>query len=60
MVERESITQLADRVEIDDGYLGGERSGGKVGRGSENKVPFIAAVEMTFSRSPEACCVFAS
>jgi hypothetical protein len=31
---------------IDDAYLGGERSGGKVGRGSENKVPFVAAVSL--------------
>jgi hypothetical protein len=30
-------------MEIDDAYLGGELSGGKAGRGSENKVPFIAA-----------------
>lgn len=53
MVERESITQLADRVEIDDAYLGGERSGGKVGRGSENKVPFIAAVETNSQGHPK-------
>jgi transposase-like protein len=45
MYEREESTLLAQRVEIDDAYLGGERRGGKVGRGSENKVPFIAAVE---------------
>jgi transposase-like protein len=45
MCEREESTVLAQRVEIDDAYLGGERTGGKVGRGSENKVPFIAAVE---------------
>jgi hypothetical protein len=45
MCEREETTILAQRVEIDDDYLGGERRGGKVGRGSENKVPFIAAVE---------------
>ena len=40
-----------DRVEIDDAYLGGERSGGKVGRGSENKVPFVAAVQTTPDRT---------
>jgi transposase-like protein len=45
MCEREEATILAQRIEIDDAYLGGERRGGKVGRGSENKVPFIAAVE---------------
>src|SRR5882672_6653949 len=28
-----------------DSYLGGERSGGKRGRGSPGKAPFLAAVE---------------
>ena len=45
MHEREASTILSGRVEVDDAYLGGQRSGGKVGRGSENKVPFVAAVE---------------
>lgn len=53
MCERERSTQLAHRVELDDSYLGGERSGGKVGRGSENKVPFIAAVETNAQRHPK-------
>jgi hypothetical protein len=30
---------------MDDAYIGGER-GGKRGRGSQNKIPFIAAVEI--------------
>jgi len=37
----ETDRQLTGRVEIDDAYLGGERSGGKTGRGSENKVPSL-------------------
>jgi hypothetical protein len=41
---REDRRQLDGRVEIDDAYLGGERSGGRAGRGSENEVPFVAAV----------------
>lgn len=45
MHEREFATILSGRIEVDDAYLGGQRSGGKVGRGSENKVPFVAAVE---------------
>lgn len=45
MVQNEASRQLEGRVEIDDAYLGGERTGGKVGRGSENKIPFIAAVQ---------------
>ena len=47
MTEREAPRQLDGRVEIDDAYLGGELSGGKAGRGSENKVSFIAAVNTT-------------
>jgi transposase-like protein len=45
MFEREQSTMLSGRIEIDDAYLGGELPGGKAGRGSENKVPFIAAVQ---------------
>lgn len=45
MVQREALRTLKGRVEIDDAYLGGERTGGRRGRGSENKVPFVAAVE---------------
>lgn len=45
MATREASRQLGHEVEIDDAYLGGERTGGKRGRGSENKVPFVAAVE---------------
>ena len=45
MALRESSRTLAGRVELDDAYLGGENPGGKAGRGSENKIPFLAAVE---------------
>jgi transposase-like protein len=44
MKERDDERQLSGIVQIDDAYYGGERHGGKRGRGSENKVPFIAAV----------------
>jgi hypothetical protein len=44
--------KLAGRVEIDDAYLGGERSGGKRGRGAAGKTPFVAAVETTPERRP--------
>jgi ribosomal protein L37AE/L43A len=53
---REDSRQLSGRVEMDDAYLGGERSGGKAGRGSENKVPFIAAVQTTEAGQPVLCC----
>ena len=53
---REDARELDGRVEIDDAYLGGERSGGKSGRGSENKVPFIAAVQTTPEGQPLYAC----
>jgi hypothetical protein len=46
MAEREETRQLNGFVQIDDAYLGGERNGGKGGRGSENKQAFLAAVEV--------------
>jgi len=45
MSEREESRQLQHVIQVDDAFLGGERTGGKRGRGSENKVPFVAAVE---------------
>ena len=46
MAGRESCHRLEGAVQVDDAYLGGERVGGKPGRGSENKVPFVAAVSL--------------
>lgn len=54
---RESSRRLTGRVEMDDAYLGGERSGGKRGRGSENKVPFVAAVQTTESGAAQFVCL---
>ena len=45
MAEREDRRRLVGTVVADDAYLGGVRAG-KRGRGSENKVPFMAAVEL--------------
>ena len=53
---REDSRQLDGRVEIDDAYLGGERLGGKRGRGSENKVAFIAAVQTTSDGQAQFAC----
>lgn len=44
MAGKESNRVLTGNVQIDDAYLGGERSGVAPGRQWENKVPFIAAV----------------
>lgn len=57
MREREDSRQLQGRVEIDDAYLGGERTGGKVGRGSENKIPFVVAVQTTPEGKPQFVCL---
>ncbi len=52
MLEREAETPLAGRIDMDDACLGGERSGGKRGRGSPGKTPLIAAVETTTEGKP--------
>lgn len=52
MAEREAGYRLSGSIQIDDAYLGGERTGGKVGRGSENKVPFVAAVSLAEDGHP--------
>lgn len=57
MSEREGSRRLDGRVEIDDAYLGGELPGGKSGRGSRNKVPFIAAVQTTETGHPLRVCL---
>src|ERR671929_1407489 len=44
--------KLAGRLEVDDAYLGGERQGGKRGRGAAGKTPVVAAVETTAERKP--------
>lgn len=57
MFLREEGRQLTGRIEADDAYLGGERPGGKPGRGSENKVAFVAAVQTTESGQAVLMCL---
>jgi transposase-like protein len=52
MASQDSTHRLSGAVELDDAYLGGERAGGKSGRGSENKVAFVAAVSVTGQGHP--------
>ena len=52
MVEREAGYVLCGTVQVDDAYLGGELNDGTAGRGSENKVPFVAAVSLTEEGHP--------
>lgn len=50
MRQREADSPLEGDIRVDDAYLGGELIGGKAGRGSQNKVAFVAAVEMREGR----------
>ncbi len=52
MMERDATKRLTGRIEIDDADLGGERNGGKRGRGSPGKTPIVAAVETTPQGKP--------
>lgn len=53
MAQREGKHKLAGSVQLDDAYLGGENPGGKPGRGSENKTPFVAAVSLSDKGRPQ-------
>jgi len=52
MMERDHDQPLSGFIELDDAYLGGERTGCKPGRGAAGKTPFVAAVETTEQHSP--------
>ncbi len=52
MAGRESGHRLEGAVQIDDAYLGGQRAGRKPGRGSENKVPCVAAASLDAKDRP--------
>ena len=43
---------LEGRVEMDDAYLGGKRSGGKTGRGSPGKRPIVVALQSSDGKGP--------
>jgi hypothetical protein len=52
MADREAAHLLQGPVQLDDTYLGGERSGGKAVRGSKNLVPFVAALSLDENGGP--------
>lgn len=52
MYERNENRKLKGDIELDDAYLGGQRSGGKRGRGAPGKIPFLAAVEKNKQEHP--------
>jgi hypothetical protein len=45
-------TPLDGRIEMDDAYLGGKRSGGKTGRGSPGKRPIVVALQSSDGKAP--------
>lgn len=54
MKERDDSQQLAGYIQLDDAYWGGERRGGKRGRGAPGKTPFVAAVQTNEEGHPIA------
>ena len=54
MKERDDQRPLVGIIQLDDVYWGGERHGGKRGRGAPNKIPFVAAVATTEEGHPVA------
>jgi hypothetical protein len=53
MLERERLKPLIGWVEADDAYVGGAKHGGKRGRGSPGKTPFLAAVQTDGEGRPQ-------
>ena len=54
MKERDDTRPLSGTIQLDDVYWGGERHGGKRGRGAAAKVPFVAAVSTDDQGHPVA------
>ncbi len=52
MRERDDSKPLDGLIQIDDAYWGGERRGGKRGRGAAGKTPYIAAVACSSDGRP--------
>ena len=48
----EQCHSLRGLVQLDEAYLGFDHAGGKVGHGSENKLPLVAAVSLSPCRIP--------
>lgn len=54
MKERDDRTPLTGIIQLDDVYWGVSIGGGKRGRDSENKTPFVAAVALNKEHHPIA------
>ncbi len=53
MLERDDEKRLSETIELDDAYLGGRRSGGKRGRGSEGMSPILIALDEKAEEHPQ-------
>jgi hypothetical protein len=54
MKEQDDRRPLSGIIQMDDAYWGGERRGGKRGRGAPGKTPFVAAVQTNEEGHPIA------
>jgi len=54
MKEYDDSQLLSGTIQLDDVYWGGERHGCSRGRGSQNKIPFVAAVSINDKGHPVA------
>ena len=54
MKESDDSTPLSGNIQIDDAYWGGEKHGGKRGRGASGKTPFVAAIQTNENGHPIA------
>ena len=52
MKEQDGSKPIAGQIQLDDVYYGGEQRGGKRGRGSSNKTPFVAAIGLNEEAHP--------
>jgi hypothetical protein len=52
MEDRSLEKKLEGEAVADDAYMGGKQSNGKRGRGSENKIPFVAAASLALDGRP--------
>lgn len=58
MALAETYRPLSGRVELDDAYLGGERSDAKAGRGAEHKLPLVVAAQTTADGRAHPACLW--
>ena len=53
MMVRVQAAQLSRIIELDDVYSGGQRTGGKRGRGTAGKITFVAVIDINSEHHPK-------